>query len=131
LPPERQLGFLWGGVALVLLVAAPLLATPAGAALGAALPPCAFKALTGFPCAGCGTTRAVLALARHDVPGAFVMNPLAAASALFGLLGGLVAGLLALLGRGVRQPARWPGWARLLAAGAFAANWAFVVAAGR
>lgn len=129
--PDRQLGLLWGSVALVLLGAAPLVAGPAGAALGAALPPCAFKTLTGLPCAGCGTTRAVLALARLDVAGAFLLNPLATAAALFVLLGGLLAGLLALLGRGVREPARWPGWARLLAAGALAANWAFVALAGR
>ena len=39
-------------------------------------PPCMFNALTGLYCPGCGTTRALHALAHFDVPGAMAMNPL-------------------------------------------------------
>lgn len=40
-------------------------------------PPCAFKALTGLHCIGCGLTRALHALVHGDIAGAFAMNPLA------------------------------------------------------
>ncbi len=132
--PGRQLGFFWGGAAAALLAGWVVLGPAAGdvvGSAGAALPACGFKAVTGLPCAGCGTTRAIVALSRLDLGAALGWNPLATASVLFAFFGGLAAGLLALLGRGVREPARWPGWARLLAAGAIAANWVFLVAAGR
>lgn len=44
---------------------------------GQVLPPCPFRALTGYVCPGCGTTRAVHALLRGEVAGAFAYNPLA------------------------------------------------------
>ena len=43
---------------------------------------CVFKALTGWPCMTCGTTRALGRLAHFDVAGALAMNPLVAAGAL-------------------------------------------------
>ena len=43
---------------------------------------CAFKAVTGIPCMGCGTTRAFARLFNLDLPGAVSMNPLSAAVAL-------------------------------------------------
>ena len=43
---------------------------------------CAFKAVTGVPCMGCGTTRAFARLFNLDLPGAVSMNPLSAAVAL-------------------------------------------------
>jgi hypothetical protein len=36
---------------------------------------CAFKRVTGVPCATCGSTRAVGALASGDVVGALMLNP--------------------------------------------------------
>jgi hypothetical protein len=36
---------------------------------------CAFKRVTGVPCATCGSTRAVGALAAGDVVGALMLNP--------------------------------------------------------
>lgn len=37
---------------------------------------CVFKRLTGFPCSGCGSTRAVLALSHGDIAQAARLNPL-------------------------------------------------------
>ncbi|MCX7044544.1 MAG: DUF2752 domain-containing protein [Candidatus Sumerlaeota bacterium] len=39
---------------------------------------CQFHAITGYPCLTCGSTRALLALARLDVFSAFRYNPLCA-----------------------------------------------------
>ncbi|MFT3830346.1 MAG: DUF2752 domain-containing protein [Opitutaceae bacterium] len=39
-------------------------------------PPCPWRALTGLYCPGCGSTRALLALAHGDLPRAFTQNPL-------------------------------------------------------
>jgi len=127
--PGRQLGFLWGGVAAALLLAAPFLATPAGTALALSLPPCLFRALTGLPCVACGSTHALLALGRLDVGAALAMNPLAAAALLALVAGGLVAGVRALAGKSLPEPVRWPRWTRLLAAALLAANWAWLLAA--
>jgi hypothetical protein len=71
----------------------------------------------GIPCLTCGSTRALLALARFDVGAAFSWNPLAAAGA-------------ALAGRGVETPRPTPALRAALAL-AVAANWVFLVAAGR
>jgi hypothetical protein len=43
---------------------------------GSVLPPCAFHALTGLYCPGCGSTRALHALVHGDVAQALAMNPL-------------------------------------------------------
>lgn len=37
---------------------------------------CVFKRVTGYPCATCGSTRAVVKLARFDLAGAVALNPL-------------------------------------------------------
>jgi len=52
------------------------------------LPACNFHRLTGYPCPGCGGTRACLLLSRLHVSAAFEMHPLAA---VLGIAGGLVA----------------------------------------
>lgn len=39
-------------------------------------PVCPFRALTGFTCPGCGSTRGLHALVHGDVAGAFKFNPL-------------------------------------------------------
>jgi hypothetical protein len=82
-------------VALVCLAALPLL--PGLAALA---PPCPFKALTGWPCLGCGSTRALLALSSLELGAALRWNPLAALGAIAFLAGGAAAGARALAGRG-------------------------------
>jgi hypothetical protein len=42
----------------------------------ALLPGCPFRAVTGFNCPGCGTTRALHQLLHGDLPSAFQLNPL-------------------------------------------------------
>jgi len=50
--------------------------------------PCAFARLTHLPCPGCGSTRAMVALARGDLAGVLRSNPLAPLfTALVALLG--------------------------------------------
>lgn len=127
--PRRQLGLFWGLVAAALVALSPL-----ASRLAAGLPACPLKASTGWPCPGCGTTRAALALADLDLAAAFAVSPLAAAGWTLLVAGGLAAGALALAG--VEPPAA-PGWTprrlaafRLGAAAAIAGNWLYLVASG-
>ncbi len=105
-------------------------AAPWAPALAQGLAPCPFRALTGIPCLTCGSTRALLDLARFDVVGAFSWNPLAAAAGILLVVGGLAALGAALAGRGVEAP-RPTSALRAALALALAANWVFLVAAGR
>jgi hypothetical protein len=94
-------------------------------------PACPFHAWTGLPCPGCGTTRAVTALAGGDLAGAFAWNPLAT----LGLAAGFLVAALALPWVEARapvpvlRPGGLPAWSRALAAAALAAQWAWLVAA--
>jgi uncharacterized protein DUF2752 len=94
---------------------------------------CYFKAVTGYPCPTCGTTRAFARLFWRDLPGALAMNPLATVGLLVLALWGLAD--LALLARGRALSLELsPGAgrvARFLAVGLLLANWAYLVAAGR
>jgi len=95
------------------------------------VPGCPFHALTGVPCPGCGTTRAVLALARGDVTGAFGWNPLAAAALLLGGATCLLAPLWVASGRALPALSlELPVRARIAVVAAFGANWAWLVAQG-
>ena len=123
---ERQIGLLWGAVALALLLLSPL-ATP----LAALLPPCFFRRLTGFPCLTCGGTRAALALLQGDVGAALRANPLMTLALALLVGGGLVAFALVLVGRGVRGPGRVPGWVRAALVAVLAANWFWLIVDGR
>lgn len=49
-------------------------------------PGCFFRELTGFSCAGCGTTRSLSALAKGDFYASFTHNPLLWAGGIFFLL---------------------------------------------
>jgi hypothetical protein len=122
----RQLGLLWGGVAVTLIVASPL-----GARLAAALPGCRFKQWLGIPCPTCGTTRAALALARLDLVEAFVHYPLATVAWILLVGGGMVAGVAALAGYGVPEmPRRIPVTVRIALVVVLLANWAYLIATG-
>ncbi|HOC43426.1 MAG TPA: DUF2752 domain-containing protein [Thermoanaerobaculales bacterium] len=87
---ERQLAWVWGGLALSVVALKPLwpLVTPF-------LRPCLFRSITGVPCPSCGATRSVLALLDGDVPGALLLNPLVFAASIAFLAGGVVAPLWA------------------------------------
>ena len=94
-------------------------------------PGCPFHTLTGLPCPGCGTTRAVFALARGDVAGAIGWNPLAALT----LLAGFVACALAPAWVTLRGPlpvlsAEFPVRARTALVALLALDWAYLVARG-
>jgi Protein of unknown function (DUF2752) len=123
--PGRQLGFLWGGAALACAAVAPW-----APAFAQGMPACPFHWLTGFPCATCGGTRALLALGRFDLGAAFGWNPLVAGAGILFIAGGVVALGAALLGGEVRAP-RPTLLLRAALAAAVAANWAFLVVAGR
>jgi Protein of unknown function (DUF2752) len=69
---------------------------------------CSFRARTGFPCVGCGGTRAFAAMARGQLGMAFARNPLGAAAAL-GLWLLLLCSLLSLM----TGQAAWLTWAAL------------------
>jgi hypothetical protein len=123
--PGRQLGFLWGGAVLACAAAAPL-----APALAKGLPPCPFHWLTGLPCASCGGTRALLALSRFDLGAALAWNPLVALAALVFVAGGVAALGAALAGREVPSP-RPTLLLRAALGAAVAANWTYLLAAGR
>jgi uncharacterized protein DUF2752 len=94
---------------------------------------CAFKAVTGLPCLSCGTTRAFARLFTLDVPGAMAMNPLAAAVALALVPWGSADLVLLARDRALALEIS-PGFApavRIAAAALVAANWAYLIVAGR
>lgn len=94
---------------------------------------CFFKTATGWPCATCGSTRALARLFHADMAGAWGMNPLAA-TGMMALLPWAAADL-ALMSRGrALRLELGPAAARLVRVGVVAAvvvNWAYLVAAGR
>lgn len=94
---------------------------------------CAFKAVTGLPCMTCGTTRAFARLFTLDLPGAVSMNPLAVAVALALVPWGVADLVLLPRGRAVSLEVS-PGLApvvRVAALTLVAANWAYLIVAGR
>ena len=94
---------------------------------------CAFKAVTGWPCLTCGTTRAFGRLFALDLPGAFVMNPLATALVLALVPWGIADVVLALRGRGLvldLSPAAGRV-VRVLAVVALLVNWLYLIMDGR
>jgi hypothetical protein len=94
---------------------------------------CYFKLATGLPCLTCGGTRAAWRLLELDPVGALAMNPLATV-AVVGIAAWALADLV-LLARGsalrlsLSPPAAHA--ARIGAAVALVANWAYLIAAGR
>lgn len=87
---ERQLAYIWGGLALALVALKPLWRL-----LEPVMRPCLFHSITGVPCPTCGATRSVLALLDGDLPGAAGFNPLVFAATVVFVLGGVVAPLWA------------------------------------
>jgi hypothetical protein len=94
---------------------------------------CTFKALTGWPCLSCGSTRAFGRLFALDLGGAVAMNPLAGIAALGMFAWGLV-DLALLPGGRCLSVSVSPAFARalrVLAVLAAIANWAWLIATGR
>lgn len=128
-PPDRedrQVAALWAVCAGLALLFRPLWIVGADA-----LPPCLWHAWTGWPCPGCGTTRAFIRLLHVDLLGALTLNPLAACGAVAFVAGGFVAPVWLRYGGRVpvidKRPK--PGW---IAAGtaAMLANWLWLYASG-
>lgn len=94
---------------------------------------CVFKAVTGWPCLTCGSTRAVALLFVRDVPGAFAMNPLTTLLAAALLPWGVADGVLMLRGRALGvELSPWLGLAiRAVAVSLLLGQWAYLIAAGR
>lgn len=93
---------------------------------------CVFRAVTGVPCATCGSSRAVRAAVAGQPLVAVAHNPLVVTGAIAALGWAALRLLFArtiVLGRGGAarrgSPSRWM-WAGLLAV--FVANWAWVIA---
>jgi hypothetical protein len=124
--PARQLGLLWGTVALLLVALSPM-----APALAASLPSCPARSLLELPCPTCGSTRAALALCGLDFRAAVAASPLAALGWVVLVGGGLVAGVLALLGRPLEEPAWIESSAtRWLRVTMVLANWIYLIKAG-
>jgi hypothetical protein len=89
---------------------------------------CLFKNLTGLPCPFCGGTRAVLDLFQGHLAAALALNPGAVLLMLFALPGYIVYDKL-LRPRGWEKKLSRVFWA--LALFALAANWGYLIIAGR
>jgi hypothetical protein len=128
-PPDRedrQVAALWAVCA-----GGALLLRPLWVAAAAFLPRCAWHAWTGWPCPGCGTTRAILDLLRGDPGGALAVNPLATCAAVGFTAGGLLAPLwLACGGKRPHIPAgQRVAWSAAVVL-AVAANWSWLALSG-
>lgn len=85
------------------------------------VPACAFRALTGVDCPGCGGTRAVHALLHGDVGNALNHNALATVAILMGIVWVVVSFIRRRLGREPLRVSMTPGWgiALVVVVGAF------------
>jgi len=123
---DRQVAALWAVCAGLALLFRPLWLAGAGFA-----PPCPWHEWTGWPCPGCGTTRALVRLLHADLSGALALNPAAACAAVAFVAFGLAApAWLACGGRAPCVASRPPvAWIAAFAA-VFLANWAWLFASG-
>lgn len=95
-------------------------------------PVCKWKSLTGIPCAGCGGTRALQSLMHGDWSGALLLNPGAVVLAAGFALASAYAAMVVVF----RLPPWRPSWARRvpwrwIGLALIAANWIYLLAAGR
>lgn len=115
-------GLIYGEIAFLGLVAARYLP------LQSMLPSCAFKALSGFPCPTCGSTRMLTHLAQADLAGAVGLNPAVALAVIGALLLLLYDAATLFCGSRVvccfsRRESRW---IRSGAAAALLVNWLYL-----
>jgi len=120
---ERQLSWVWAGLALAAVALRPLWDF-----LAPHLGRCTFRSLTGIPCPTCGATRGVLALLHHHPGQAFLLNPLVASGTVILVVGGLLAPLWAWR-RGTVPVLETPlpRWLRMAAVLVILANWGWVI----
>src|SRR5258705_11475 len=108
--------------------------TALGARLGLQPPRCVFHAVTGYPCPGCGSTRAMRQLWHGHVSTARWFNPLMTVAAFAGLAWALYAAAVLMGGwPRLRVGPVSPGGARAVRIGVVAAvlaNWGWVIAHG-
>ncbi|MBR6167329.1 MAG: DUF2752 domain-containing protein [Paludibacteraceae bacterium] len=103
--------------ALVLVLSAAYFQLPIG---------CPFKAITGYPCPGCGGTRVLVALLHGQFIEALMINPLSVLVIIFLLVA--PAWLFVDCWRGTKTLQRvlkgkWPMWSIILLALIITANW--------
>lgn len=94
---------------------------------------CYFKLMTGLPCLTCGGTRATVRLLSLDPAGALAMNPLVTLAGFLVAAWAIADVALLTRGRALRVGVS-PQVARVLRIAiplAVAANWAYLIAAGR
>lgn len=122
----RQIGLLWGLVALALVAMSPWAAQVVDSA-----PACPVKSISGLPCPTCGASRAAAALAGFDPVSALRLNPLVAVAWMVLVIGGLAALVWSIGGRALpRLPVRLSQSERLAGATLLAANWLYLVVVG-
>jgi hypothetical protein len=122
---ERQLAWVWGGIALAVLALRPF--WPIVVPL---LRECAFRDFTGLPCPTCGSTRGAIALLDGRILDALAFNPLVMASGLAFLAGGVVAPIWAWRAGTVPDLDRaLPMWVRLAIVAAILINWSYLIVA--
>lgn len=87
---------------------------------------CIFKSVTGIPCPGCGSTRAIQSCLKGDIATGLWYNPVAVLLLAFGIVAAVwwVVDLI----RGSRSlhrlfHTRWPAWTIVVAAVITLANW--------
>lgn len=91
--------------------------------------PCAWKAATGLPCAGCGGTRSLLFLLGGDWQAALQLNPGVVFAGGLLLLANVYAASVLVLRFGPWRPVL-RGW-RWALGGAVALNWVYLLAVSR
>ena len=97
-----------GGVAVTAAIAVLYVFDPASAGF---YPPCAFRAITGFLCAGCGATRATHALLHGQLAEAFRLNAMFVVAVPFLLAGAAAEGRRMIHGGTPSVVTRpWIGW---------------------
>ena len=123
-PSHIEFALIYGGLAILLLVAARILPVTQLA------PGCVFKTITGMPCPTCGSTRAVVLLSQGHLLPAFRMNPVTSfvvVAALVAFLCRILALVFDLPGMRIGLSDREKNLVRLSAVLALLLNWGYLI----